>query len=449
MPRADVGVVGSGLAGLTAAIVAADAGARVHVLATGQAATHWASGAIDVAVTPGATTPREAVRRLAADDGHPYHFLAPVLPEALETLRTILGGEGLDLVGGLDDPLGRLPTAIGATRPVAIVPDGMSAALNAWGSDETLVVCGPAGFRDFWPEAIAASLRNPASWRGARSPARIEAMSVELPDLDRRHNLSGLGIARAFDDPAWRDRALDAIAVAVGRLGLGAGRIALPAVLGLDDHRAVLAAARERLPLEPFEVPLVPPSIPGLRMYTALRSALRRLGGRLQIGEAVRGTVGGDRRVRTLVAPAAAREFVLSAGSVVLATGGIAGGGLVARDDRTLVETVLGLPVEAPPSEAWLRSDPFDPAGHPLETAGIRTDDHLRPLGPEGDRSPFVENVRVCGSLLAGQRYLRQRCGEGVAIASGVLAGRELGGSPDRAADHSQGAGMAPARATE
>ena len=126
MPRADVGVVGSGLAGLTAAIVAADAGARVHVVATGQATTHWASGAIDVAVMPGAATPRE-VRQLADDNDHPYRFLAPLLPEALETVRGILAAEGLDLVGGLDDPLRPLPTAIGATRPVAIVPDGMSA----------------------------------------------------------------------------------------------------------------------------------------------------------------------------------------------------------------------------------------------------------------------------------------------------------------------------------
>jgi glycerol-3-phosphate dehydrogenase subunit B len=429
MPRADVGVVGGGLAGLTAAIVAADAGARVHVLAAGQATSHWASGAIDVAVTPGATTPAEGVRRLAEDAGHPYRFLGPLLPEALETVRAILAAEGLDLIGELDDPLAPLPTAVGATRPVAIVPDGMSAAMAPWRADETLVVCGPAGFRDFWPEAIAASLRNPASWRGAARPGRIEPVAVALPDLGRRHNLSGLDIARAFDDPDWRDRALDAIAAAVDRLAPSGGRIALPAVLGLHDHAAILASARQRLPLVPFEVPLVPPSVPGLRMHAALRSALRRRGGRIQIGEPVRGTVGEDRRVRTLVAPAAARTFALSVEAVILATGGIAAGGIVAGDDRTLVETVLGLPVEPPEPGAWLRSDPFDPAGHPLETAGIRTDDRLRPLGPMGRRA-VAENVRVCGSLLAGQRYLRQRCGEGVAIASGLLAGRELGGSP-------------------
>ncbi len=38
MPSADVVVIGAGLAGLTAAITAAESGARVHVLAKGHAA---------------------------------------------------------------------------------------------------------------------------------------------------------------------------------------------------------------------------------------------------------------------------------------------------------------------------------------------------------------------------------------------------------------------------
>jgi len=40
MPQADVVVVGAGLAGMTAAIALADAGARVEVVARGHAATH-------------------------------------------------------------------------------------------------------------------------------------------------------------------------------------------------------------------------------------------------------------------------------------------------------------------------------------------------------------------------------------------------------------------------
>jgi glycerol-3-phosphate dehydrogenase subunit B len=85
-----------------------------------------------------------------------------------------------------------------------------------------------------------------------------------------------------------------------------------------------------------------------------------------------------------------------------------------------LVEPLLGLPVEAPAADGWLATDPFDPAGHPLEAAGIRTDAGLRPVDAGG--SVTFDNVAIVGSLLAGQRYLSERCGDGVAIASGHRA---------------------------
>ena len=84
MPSADVVVIGAGLAGLTAAIAAAESGARVHVLAKGHAATHWGPGGIDVAGIPAAPTPRDGIRLLAAQPGHPYAFLGEDVAEALD-----------------------------------------------------------------------------------------------------------------------------------------------------------------------------------------------------------------------------------------------------------------------------------------------------------------------------------------------------------------------------
>jgi glycerol-3-phosphate dehydrogenase subunit B len=118
----------------------------------------------------------------------------------------------------------------------------------------------------------------------------------------------------------------------------------------------------------------------------------------------------------------------MSVGDVILATGGIASGGIVGLEDGTLVETVLGLAVDGPTDGDWLLNDPFDPAGHPLETAGVRTDGELRPIAPRAtDGAMLADNVRVVGSLLAGQRYLRDRSGDGVAVASGWFAGRAVG----------------------
>jgi glycerol-3-phosphate dehydrogenase subunit B len=424
MPSSDVVVVGAGLAGMTAAIALADTGARVEVVARGHAATHWTSGGLDVAAPRGSVTAADGVAHLSSNPGHPYAFLRSDVRPAIEWLREILAGEGLTFAGDLDQPLRTVPTSIGATRRVGLLPTAQAGALEPWTPAERLVVCGVAGFKDFWPGAIAASLERPWVWGRAPGPgdrpAAVESLVVELPGIAGRRNLTALHLARLFDDPAWRAEAYGAIAAGLRERGTGAGRIALPAVLGLADHGAAFAEASRYLPLVPFEVPLISPSVPGLRLFEALRAALRRRGGRISLGEEVIRVETAGRRVTAVVAAAAARDRVFRTGGLVMATGGIAGGGLIGRADGTLVEPLLGLPVEAPAAGEWLALDPFDPAGHPLEAAGIRTDDALHPVDGRG-RVAF-DNVAIAGSLLAGQRYLTGRCGDGVAVASGRRA---------------------------
>lgn len=428
MPSADVVVIGAGLAGLTAAIAAAESGARVHVLAKGHAATHWGPGGIDVAGIPAASTPRDGIRRLAAEIGHPYAFLGDDVAAALEWIRPHLAAGGIEYLGDLDTPLQLVPTSIGGTRRAAILPAGQAAALSPWVAGERLVICGVAGFKDFWPEAIAASLSRERIWEGGNRPASVIPVSVALPGLAGRHNLNALEIARRFDDPAWRATAIEAMARAIASVPGSGGRVALPAVLGIREHAAVLAAVQQRLPAAPFEMPLVPPSVPGMRLYAALRTALIRAGGRVQIGEMIERIECDGRLVTAVVSAAAARTYTVRTGALVIATGGIAGGGLLAERDGRLREPLLGLPVEAPPADEWLAVDAFDPAGHPLEKAGIRTDAELRPVAADG--ASLFDNVRVAGSLLAGQRYIRERCGDGVALTSGWRAARSLTAVP-------------------
>ena len=129
MPSADVVVIGAGLAGLTAAIAAAESGARVVVLAKGHAATHWGPGGIDVAGIPAASTPRDGIRRLAGHPGHPYAFLGDDVAAALDWLRPHLAAGGVEYVGDLDTPLQLVHTSIGGTRRAAILPAGQAAAL--------------------------------------------------------------------------------------------------------------------------------------------------------------------------------------------------------------------------------------------------------------------------------------------------------------------------------
>jgi glycerol-3-phosphate dehydrogenase subunit B len=448
MPRADVVVIGAGLAGLTAALRLAEAGASVTLVAKGHTSTHWASGGIDVAAPSGAATVADGVAALARDAAHPYAFLEPDVGPAVAWLTTRLAGAGLQYTGSLDAPVRPVPTAIGATRRVGIVPAAQAAATRPWDPDEVLVVAGPAGFKDFWPAAVGGSLARESVWPGSDRPREVHPVVVELPGFQERNNRNALELARRFDEPATRAQdvariARAAVAVARGR----PGRVALPAVIGLHAHAEAWSELGRQLPLEPFEVPLVPPSIPGMRLWNALRSLIRAAGGRIQVGELVERIVVEDGRVVAVDMEAATRGLRIRTDAVILATGGIAGGGLVGTPDGRLVEPLLALPVEAPPVEDWLRRDALDPAGHPLEAAGIRTDATLHPVGG-GASAPLPSNVLVAGALLAGQRAIRERCGDGVAIASGWRAANELAGVAGRAEGILAGTGAAAGRST-
>ncbi len=415
MPRADVVVIGAGLSGLACAVELAERGASVFLAAKGMASTHWTHGGLDVAAPDGATTSRQGIERLAAAPRHPYARLGPLVADAVEAHRARLTGSAVALVGGLDTPLASVPTPVGALRPAAILPIGQAAAAAAW-DGEGLFLLGIGRFRDAWVHYAARNLAV-TDWPGG--PREVRAAEVELPGLERLNNLNARSLALLFDDPAWRARALRAFAAAVPP---GAWRIGVPAVLGLTTHAETHREAEATLGHRVFEMTSLPPSVPGARLFDALRTRLLSAGGRVQIGFDVVEVEREGRRVVAIHTEAASRTLRLAADAFVLATGGIAGEGIRAHRGRRLEERVFGLPVTAPEDGEWFSDDPMQP--HPIESLGIAVDDTLRPVGTDGE--PVLDNVQVIGSALAGMRYLEQRCGDGVAITSAFAAARSL-----------------------
>jgi glycerol-3-phosphate dehydrogenase subunit B len=411
VPRADVVVIGAGLAGLSCAAELAEGGASVFLAAKGMATTHWTHGGLDVAAPAGAATPRDGVRLLAAADAHPYRRLGAHVHHAVAAHLARTAAEGLVHNGSLDSRLVPVPTAIGTLRPAAILPRAQAAALEPWSGDG-LVLVGFRRYRDAWPHYAA---RNLDATRWDDGPARIEAVEVDLPGLEALNNLNATTLARQFDDAAWRVRALAAVA---GALPAGPSRIGMPAVLGLERHADAHGDAERVLGRPVFEVPSLPPSVPGLRLFEALRGRILARGGRLQIGFDVVDVERNERHVTAIHTEAAARTLRLAADSFVLATGGFAGAGFRALPDGSIHERVFGLRVAAPKREEWFSHDPMRP--HPLETAGIDVDDELRPAE--------YDNVRVIGAALRGMHYLDERCGDGVALASARRAARSLAG---------------------
>jgi glycerol-3-phosphate dehydrogenase subunit B len=111
----------------------------------------------------------------------------------------------------------------------------------------------------------------------------------------------------------------------------------------------------------------------------------------------------------------------------VLATGRFVGGGLEAGPEAVR-EALLGLPlydgdgrrVDGVP--AWRSARKGYGNEQPLYAAGVRTDRRLRPLGSHG--RPQHARLFAAGDLLGGFDPSRERTGLGVALLSGIQAGR-------------------------
>ena len=409
----DAVVIGAGVAGLSAATRLAQSGARVCVLAKGVGSTHLAPGTVDVlGYDPElVSSPSEALPSFV--DAHPEHPYASIGLEGV--------GAAVEWFGGLiaDGPhpsyryvgdLGRnhiLPTALGARRPSALVPETfVQGELSARRGTSAGPIC-VVGFRvlrDFHPSLCAANLE--------RGGIAARAVQIEL-DVGRAE-VNSLGLARCMDDHRFRA----AFASKLLPLLHSDERVGLPAILGLRDPYEAWSELERRLGHAVFEIPTLPPSASGVRVYDALRAALRKAGGRLVIGAQV---VDADRdgdRVTAVRAHTSGHDHVYGARWVVLATGGFASGAIELDSGWHARETALGLPLRGLPgaSEPRYSSDYF---GHqPMARVGVAADSSLLADG--------TSNVLVAGAALSGAEPWREGSGEGIALSSGYLAARTV-----------------------
>ncbi len=407
----DIIVIGAGLAGLMSGLALADAGRRPLVLAKGQGATHWTSGTLDVwGAAEGGL--REAVQALLAErPQHPYARAGlDGLEAAIERFRALAEAARYPYVGSLDRNV-LLPTALGALRPAAFFPATMAAGDMRLGGP--VLLAGFRELRDFFPPLAAENL----SAQGY--PAR--GIYLNLPPIKRRLDFNTRTFAQLFDDPAFREDVGRQLRAARG----DATRIGLPAVLGLADPLGVVADLQRLSGAQIFEIPTLPPSVPGMRLFAIFRNAIVRAGGRLQVGAEVLRGEDADGKLAAVFSAAAAREQAHRAGAFVLATGGIAGGGVRTDHTGAVWETALGLPLQAPAGRGeWFAPRFLAEGGHPIFGAGIATSPDMRPL--DGAGQLVYANVAVAGAALAGCDPVRERCYSGMALATGWKAAQVL-----------------------
>jgi glycerol-3-phosphate dehydrogenase subunit B len=403
----DTVVIGSGLAGLTAALRLADEGQRVLVVATGVGSTHLAPATIDVLgfADDRVDNPLQALPKFAdAHPGHPYARLtADLIAASIEWFKARLSALGYR--GGLEENF-LLPTAVGAVKPSAVVPETMAGGdLRAGGR----FVFVDLGLKDFYPAYLAENL------------GRVSAVSARAIELEAPRGGGSLGLARRFEEPAFRDVIVRELA---GRVEPDE-RIGFPTVLGIQKAGEVWRDVETRLERPVFEVPTLPPSLSGIRLHEAMTAALRQAGGRLLIGPAVVGTETENGRIDGVVAQAAARPTTYRARSFVLASGGLAAGGIQVDSYGKIREAVFDLALSGLPAANG--RPPFLPTyleEQPLDRVGVPVDDRLRPTDAEG--RPSFENLHAAGATLAGAAPWREASGNGLSLATGYAAAEAI-----------------------
>ena len=118
-----------------------------------------------------------------------------------------------------------------------------------------ILIAGVDGFRDFYPEMVAANLR------GA-GVSIDDALYLPLPLPTARRDLYAIDLARSFDDSHFRDKVARIWKPRIS----GTKRLGIPAILGVNNPQLAHEELQQRLGVTLFEIPTLPPSPPGLRL---------------------------------------------------------------------------------------------------------------------------------------------------------------------------------------
>ena len=291
--RFDVIVVGGGLSGLTAAGVAVRGGLKVALVATGPGSFVLGSGCMEEQefARPGAS---------------------PEMAEAIAFFCEMAQAAGCPFEGSVSERH-LLPTILGGFGSVALAPRFLWNADP--GSGHSTAIVGIKELSCFDENFMAERLNEHAHRLGFN--ATYQARQISLAPMFSGP-ITTVRIAARFDsDQGFRAELLNSLRIATS----GFERILVPGMLGLHSSNETLAQFEHELGCSLSEIPTLPPSISGLRLFHRLRDYLRNIGAELFEGfPVVKVNISGGLCTELVIA-SPGHPLILRGESVVLAAG--------------------------------------------------------------------------------------------------------------------------------
>ena len=442
----DLLVIGGGMAGLVAGTLASRDGFSTILLRKGQSATAYSSGAIDIigylpeAIEPFAS-PEEGLTTIAGllplhpysivgyrDDIPPDDVVNEIVGQTRDViswLKTNLKDTIAPLKGSFDSNIYPI-TVLGTTKPTCMVQETMHSETLERSEDSILLFAGFAGYPDFNPSMVAKTYLEDRIAIGA-SPRKVGRCLLQVTPFGKPFNISSIEIARHFDHENSIEELVGPLKKQANQIG--ATHVAFPPVLGIKKALENKKFLEDQLGVEVFELLGFPPSVPGLRLQTALESLFKKDGGKLLVGHEAIAYNKTNERLTSITAKTPRREIQINSATTILATGKFIGGGLQGdengiREPLFDLMTVTGAYHSAGdilPSRFTNRIA-ISPKGQPIYTCGLTVDSKFRPVQEDGVE--WAPNLFVAGAVLAGYDYSTEKSGLGVAATSGYLAAK-------------------------
>lgn len=239
--------------------------------------------------------------------------------------------------------------------------------------------------------------------------------SLTIEVAEHSGDLTPMALAHLFEDDSFLRMIAKKVQPQMDHFDL----VGFPAMCGIHDSLKIIDQLEKLIGCLCFEIPGLPPSIPGLRLKNAFEKKISQQG----VSVLNKAKICFDSfKDNTFFMTATNQNMTTSiqAKGVILATGRFQGQGLHAGR-KAIEETVFKLPVFQPEQRSqWCDLNFFNPDGHRVNQAGIETNGMFQPIDEKNN--PKYQHLYAVGSILAHNDWVRLKSGSGVSCASAVTA---------------------------